>query len=410
MLTDREALNEAIRKQIAKLDERQTLYKTLLDKYSIPISITASICANRKDISEVNDFVAFALISELNGKVRHYFTQDEIDTYSKQQFVVRKIEFPIIFENMIQIAPDQWIGRISTKKLMELKEAQVIKYNENTQRTLQKVVRGENKFYKIALNQKSIREIKETMEDGYYISDDITLNVSPDIMQLNTTRKPSGVCDIVISAPGIMDILDGYHRYIAISRAMRDDPDFDYPMEIRIVSFSEEKAKQFIYQKDQKTKMKKVDSESMNQYGPANTVVMQLNSNPISHLRGKITKTGAINPSFLNAVITSYYFNENRKYEIKEIVTVANEIQTKFNQLTSEDPDWLDHDFTEKDLQVIMFCFANGVSDNGTIRQMIEASDDIDPKQFKLNPNGKVKRKLVNELNNRLTKFREEGG
>ncbi len=43
-------------------------------------------------------------------------------------------------------------------------------------------------------------------------------------------------------------------------------------MEIRIVSFTEEKAKQFIYQKDQKTKMKQIDSAAMNQYSPANTV------------------------------------------------------------------------------------------------------------------------------------------
>lgn len=41
-------------------------------------------------------------------------------------------------------------------------------------------------------------------------------------------------------------------------------------MEIRIVSFTEEKAKQFIYQKEQKTKMKQIDSAAMNQYSPAN--------------------------------------------------------------------------------------------------------------------------------------------
>lgn len=89
-------------------------------------------------------------------------------------------------------------------------------------------------------------------------------------------------------------------------------------MEIRIVSFTEEKAKQFIYQKDQKTKMKQIDSAAMNQYSPANTVVTNLNTNPGSNLRGMITKTGRIDPAFLGAVIGSYYFGEKRKYSVKE--------------------------------------------------------------------------------------------
>ena len=103
--------------------------------------------------------------------------------------------------------------------------------------------------------------------------------------------------------PTIMDILDGYHRYISMSEIVREDPTFDYPMMIQIVSFSEEKARQFIFQEDQKTQMKKVDSAAMNQYNPANTAVAKLNTDPNSNLRGEIVKTtGKIDPSFLAAL------------------------------------------------------------------------------------------------------------
>ena len=209
------------------------------------------------------------------------------------------------------------------------------------------------------------------------------------------------------NTPAIMDILDGYHRYIAISQVVREFPDWDYPMEIRIVSFTEEKAKQFIYQKDQKTKMKQIDSAAMNQYSPANTVVTNLNTNPGSNLRGMITKTGRIDPAFLGAVIGSYYFGEKRKYSVKETLDISNDLQQKFNQLTTEDTTLLDHEFTEHELQIIIFCFANGISDAATINRMITESATIDKSNFKLGQNGKVKRKLSNELTRIL---KEEGG
>ena len=404
MLIARETLDEELRKQIIKLIERQSLYLELDKRYNIPTTISADICSNRRDIGEVSDFIAFAFLDVLDtNRIQYFYTKEEIDTYSKQKYSIQKVKLPIIFKNMVQVAIDQWIGTISAKKLIQLKEAQLIKYNENTQRTLQRITRGENKYYKIALNKKSISEIKEAFENGTYISDDITLNVPSDLISFVTKRNKSGIVDIVVNAPAIMDILDGYHRYISLSQVIRDNPDFDYPMEIRIVSFSEEKAKQFIYQKDQKTKMKQIDSAAMNQYSPANAVVTSLNTNPGSNLRGMITKTANIDPAFLAAIISFYYFNTpKKKYTVKETLDVTNDLQQKFNTLVTADTNWLDHEFTEKEIQTIMFCFYNGIDDPNKIRQMIDGTTDIDPQHFKLNQNSKVKRKLINELTERL--------
>ena len=226
-----------------------------LDKeYNIPVSISADICSNRRDIGEFNDFICYAFLSQLKPKlIPDYFTDREINAFSVQKYEERKQLDKVEFHNMIRITDDQWIGSITVKQLMKLKDAQLIKYNENTQRTLQRVVRGENRYYKIFLDKTSVSEIKGAFENNAYIPDDITLNVPIEEDEYDPERLT-----ITFKPPKMMDILDGYHRYIAISQAVRDNPDFDYTMEIRIVSFSEEKAKQFIYQKDQKTKMKKI--------------------------------------------------------------------------------------------------------------------------------------------------------
>ena len=402
----REKLNDALRILIYRLNERQTLYRTLEERYTIPISVTADICSNRTDISEASDFIAFAMMDVLNNKrLNSYFTDDEIKTFSSMKYETqKKIEGKLVFENMIQVADDQWIGSISAKRLMELKEAQLIKYNENTQRTLTKVVKGDDRYYKISLNKIAVRQIKESFELGSYIPDDITFNVDVDPDEYNPKKKT-----LTFSPPKMMDIIDGYHRYIAISQELSENPDFDYPMEIRIVSFSEEKAKQFIYQKDQKTKMKKIKSDSMNRYSPGNQVVDALNTNSSSNIQGMINRNdGKIDYSFLSAVISAYYFSDKRnKYTKKQVIEVTNDLQKKFNTLTTDDMEWLDHNYTEKEIQAIIFCFANDVLDSKSIHKMINGCSDMDGKYFSLTANGHIKGNLKERMENNLERIRD---
>ena len=188
---------------------------------------------------------------ESPGAVDEFFTEEEVREFRKTRYKVKKVAFPLVFEGMAQVASDQWIGVTSAKRLMELKDAQLIRYNANTQRTLKRVVRGEQRFYRISLNKKSVGEIRKRMESDTYIPDDITLNVpvGSEFTYSNGTLK--------ITSMEAFDIIDGYHRYIAMSQSSATKDGFDYPMELRIVNFPEHKAQRFIFQKDQKTLMKR---------------------------------------------------------------------------------------------------------------------------------------------------------
>ena len=353
MKRSRDSLNERIMLLISRAEERRSLYDALEEQFSMPISLAADICAGRELISEQNDFVAFAMISCLAPEdVKKYFTAEEIKAFSKQKFERQHFELPLVFDDMVQIAPDQWIGKITAKELMALKDAQVIKYNENTQRTMRRIVRGETRYYKIALNEKSVTEIKEALQSGAYIPDDITLN-----MPQETTEFDFSKGKITINELDKLDIIDGYHRYIAISRVMMENKDFDYPMELRLVSYSEEKAKQLIYQKDQKTKMRQVESNSLNQYNPANIVVDQLNSEPGSNIQGMINRNGGmISHADLAAFVGAFWFT-NRKVTRKEILTVKKELQDKFNSYIASDLSLTNHTFTTKEIAAITYCF-----------------------------------------------------
>lgn len=275
---------------------------------------------------------------------------------------------------------------------MDLKDAQVIRYNENTQRTLRRIVRGEDRYYRIYLNKKSISEIKQLMESGAYIPDDITLN-----MPVDTTEYTYANGKLTINELDKLDILDGYHRYISISQIMSMGNDFDYPMELRIVSFPEEKAKQFIFQKDQKTQMRAVDSKSMNQYDPSNIVIERLNTDPMSNIQKMIGRNKAnIDYGYLGSMIRFYYFKKKMSYTMKYILEVEKEIRDKFNVFTGEKPDYLDHVFTKREIGILIYCFKNRSDYIDAFNKLLESTSDIPISLFNVDPYGNVRVKLIN--------------
>ena len=144
-------------------------------------------------------------------------------------------------------------------------------YNERTQRVVKKIITPNGEHYQISLNAHALKKIEKSFDEKRYIPNTITLNI-PDIDE-NVKHYDRETNTLIISTLKEFDIIDGYHRFVAIQRICAVDDKFDLPMELRITCFSENKARQFIWQEDQKTKMSRVDSESFNRYNTANIIV-----------------------------------------------------------------------------------------------------------------------------------------
>ena len=165
------------------------------------------------------------------------------------------------------------------------------------------------------------------------------------------------------------------------------NPDFNYPMELRIVMFSEDKVKQFIYQEDQKTKMKKIDSDSMNMNAPENLVVERLNRDVIFNLKNKIGRNGgSINYGELASIIKYFYFRgQGADKSVRRIIEVENEIKNKFNRLTEAYPDLLDKNYSFAELMIIFYTFDSVEVNNYTPERtydLLNKIDEIDSKIF----------------------------
>jgi len=402
----REKANKRLERELAKVtnkNERREVCREIYARFNIPIELSSDVITFRKDVRELSNFVVFCFLFVLENEcLGLYFTKKEIEVLSEEKWEQKKIEFPLIFDGMVQIADDQWIGRTSLQTLMKFKDAQLINYDENEQRTFRRVKNGDTEVFKIFINKKNVDEIKQLLESGLYIPDDITLN-----MPLGSEFEYSNYSMRIDSLPnGKFNIIDGYHRWLSMSQIYNFDRQFDYPMELRIVNYPTEKAEQLIFQKDQKTVMKKADSNTYNQYSSANKIVQRLNQDPASYIQGCIGRNNAIiNMQSLVSLVNYFYCRSSKTQDIAFIIETKNKLQSKFNSLIESDTQLLKEKWSEKELFVIMYLFHKDIKPTKELIERLSASIDVHTGLFY---QGKTypRRKIINMLDKAITSDR----
>jgi hypothetical protein len=340
----------------------------MYEKYAIPMGTTMDMIAQRISLSEKTEFELFCLLDAINivdnddknKKIKEdylssYFTDLEITSYKKQKMESNKIKFPIRIGCM-QVSENQWIGATNSKFFMDLRESQLLKYNVNAQRVMKRIIKGATILFKIMPNKLAINAIKLLMKQGMYIPTVITLNLPYDSdaeFYYDSKEK-----ELVIKSLDAFDISDGYQRYLAMCELSDEDPDFTYPMEIRIINFSDEKTRQFIFQEDQKTKMAQSDSRTMNINRPSNNVIDRLNETSGFDFKGQIGRNeGTISYGILSDVIEYFYFKAKKNYTNVDVINAAKDVKEKLNALASYNPHYITRPLNLKELATIFYAF-----------------------------------------------------
>lgn len=375
MKVSRDILEKDITKEITKyLGDKKKIQKYIRDartKYEVPEKLFSDFITLRKDVTEANTFMLFILADVLLGSKRleTYFTPTELKSLPKEKWQNETVKFPLCFD-MTKINETQYIGHISVRELMLLKDAQLINYNENAQRTMKHIVKGELEYFQISLNKEAVAAIIDSYEEELYIPNTITLNIPEDAdFSYDDKRK-----QLVIHNTEYLDILDGYHRYIAMSKIYSQNPNFDYEMELRIVQFSEEKARRFIWQEDQKTKMRKIDSDSMDIAKVSNKIVDRMNNNSKFILASKISRNkGIINAAYLSNVIDIIFLKGIKKSEeLRAIKTISSELAETIEEFTDLYPEYLDKPWDK--MLTYMVCYEGKF---GSIKNLKKDMDKV---------------------------------
>ncbi len=330
-------------------DKTTQLQTYMLERYEFQKGYTMDYVSRRTQFEAAPEYELYCLGDGINQvfnnciKLDDYFSNVEIKEYSKFIKDNNKIEFPI-YISCVQISDDQWIGKTDVQFFVKLRKASMIKYNANAQRALKRITKGDSEFWRIQLNKLAVSQIKEAYHNNIYIPNTITLNISDEANCKFTYEEENH--RLRIDSLDFFDISDGYHRYIAMTQEYDFNNDFNYPMELRIINFDDEKVKQFIFQEDQKTKMTKLSSNSMNVNKSCNKVVERLNSSNLCYLKGNITRNGGtIDFSLFSDLVDQIFFNRKNASN-KEEYDIAKDIQSKLNTLIEFDDKYMNEKYS----------------------------------------------------------------
>lgn len=388
---------------------RRELYDHLKRKFDMPESVAADIVTLKKDLAEFTPFELFTVVycikKETLGK---FFTEAEIQQLAETKMTVPKIKLPLQLQ-MLKVADNQWIGATDMAFIMKLREAQMLNYDENEQRALQIIKRGEVEIRKPFVSRKAVEEIRETMENGTYIPDAITLNMTDNA---EYEYDNSSYTLTIHSLPRDMfNLIDGYHRTLAMSEIHQFNSEFNLPMELRIVSFTRSEAEAFVFQQDQKTLMKKVVSDSYDPNTITNRIIVRINKSPEFLLQNEINRNGGkIDQARLAKLIAHYYLQDSvrKADQPKVITTVASELIKKFNELLEQVPELMDG-MNVQQLCTAMFVFSKPIdaaSYGEVFRYLLSDLSSEEKGSIIVDSSGRVRRKGINILEDKYSKWR----
>lgn len=367
MLKDKELLDQELTEEVS--DKGFDLIEAdvvdyMYDNHNIPKDRSMDYITLRRSFGDADAATEYALIEAIievgpkNAKSRAeerlmaYFTALERGKFSKWKAASKSIpkQFRI---PCIQVSDNQWIGAVDVHFFVQLRDAQKIRYNENAQRIMKRVNRGEEVEYTITINWSEVKDIQSKYRNEQFIPNALTLNIPEDV-DTDFHYDPKAK-ELVFDDITVLDITDGYHRYLAATAEYdRTDGEFNYPVEIRIIQFSDKKARDFVYQETLGLKMKKSDAQAMSSNSNANFIVDKINEG--SNLEGLIKRNGGyISYSDLSYALNTYFFNTNDKYTRAELVVLSREIIKYINKLTSAVPELLDKTWQYSDIVTTVF-------------------------------------------------------
>ena len=386
--------------EVKNKKSRRNLYDELSNHFNMSINVADEILTFKKDMSYFTPFELFCVMWFLDrDNLKKFFTENEITALSTEKFEKKVAKFPLVFHNMVQIADDQFIGKTTLLELMALRAGRLFNYDENEQRALKRVKFGNTEIFKPFVNKKSVDDIQAAMLDGRYVPDPITLN-----MPEGTDFSFSGNTLTVNSLPnGMFNLDDGFHRTLAMARIHDFNPEFDYPMELRIVNFSGSKANDFIFQQDQKNQMKKIVSYTYDTSAIPNKVIDRLNRDPGCNIQGMIGRNNAKINSAVLAKLIAYFFVDKKikkENEMSEVIRIKTDLLSKFNLITEQDRGFLGK-YSDERLFITMAVFASDISPDKYAEAIEKIEGNLTSEEIKylnISSAGTIRKKAIDIL------------
>lgn len=350
-------------KKTAKL-VAYSMLQSLVDKYNYPPTLAMPVIHKTRAIELIDSEELFWLASVTipQETLSEYYTEKEIKKYSAMKYVKKELN-KLTIECVEVVKGEQWIGVLpnAPKVLSELRNNNKIYYNPNAQRAMtMEHVKDGHTIWKITLNNSVLKKIRECFRSERFIPNTITLNIDPD----TDTEVSYENGELIISNLDHFDITDGFHRFVALCKERIANPEFSYPMEIRITKFSDNKASYFVWQEDQKTPMKKKEAAALNTESIESKIARRLNDSE-GCLQDQIGRNDSpIQIEDLIYAIRKIYGTDKIKIDntAEFVKETAKQINRKWNSFVDEYGGFFEEGYSSEDVYTIIESCKNDLS------------------------------------------------
>lgn len=268
-----------------------------------------------------------ALYEEIEEPIinpKNYFNEEEIKSYELYKQEIKNERTNVLnFEDVKQIAYNQYFSFITIQKLSEYLDNGLITYNMRTQRGAKFITFNDQLLALPDIRETPILEIRDKILEGKFTQNMISFNIrKTGGEKFNYDSKTKELTIEIDGKDSFCDILDGMHRSIGAKRAYKMNPNIEFGFVLNIVHYTEDEAKEFIVQEDKRTPINKAVIES---YKRDNAFVI---------IAKDINRYGndIVNSLYNKFAIQTEEIKKGNKYTTYEIFSKALEENYVFNE------------------------------------------------------------------------------
>jgi hypothetical protein len=241
-----------------------------------------------------------------------YFTEIEINEFQKS-LEKTDYDYDISIKDWHMTTVAQYnIITIYTdiNEVVKWRNLNKLRFNPDTQRDLIVIETHGVPIKKLDINEKSIKDMKKLMVGGLYFPVTGTININPDINEEPYIIRGG---NLIIPSESHMDLIEGFHNYVAETQLKDENPDWEFPCEFKLMTLNKEDANRYIFQMDKKNHFREAQVARIDTQNETNYLINSLNTSSSFHLKGTINKDAFL---FLYKQISKMFILEKRKQTV----------------------------------------------------------------------------------------------
>ena len=195
-----------------------------------------------------------------------------------------ELNFPITFKDVTKVDDNNYTFLLKRSEIAKMYENHLLQYNPRTQRT------SETKNFEFLggeipipeLNQDAVEQISQKAIDGTLISSTLIFNArfGSSSAGIEISYDPNEN-SLTVMKDTLVDVIDGYHRIVGISKAVRSGSFDDKFMKIDFYNVTQKVARQLFGQHNTMTPVRLSKLKEMNEENPVNKVVTHIRDNSV---------------------------------------------------------------------------------------------------------------------------------